>query len=143
MIISVVNTSALPLPKYATSGAAGLDLQAAIERDITLYSGDSKAIPTGLSVAIPAGYELQIRPRSGLAARNQVTVLNTPGTIDSDFRGQILVLLINHGDKPFIIEREMRIAQAVLCPVVRIEWQTVSELPGTERGDGGFGSTGI
>lgn len=137
------HAAGLPLPQYATAGAAGLDLTAAIDRDFVLYAGDRGLIPTGISVAVPAGYELQIRPRSGLALRHTVTVLNAPGTIDADYRGEISVLLINHGRNAFTIERGMRIAQGILAPVYRIEWSSVDELPETKRGGGGFGSTGV
>jgi dUTP pyrophosphatase len=132
----------LPLPEYATPNASGVDLLAAIERDVILYPGDRKLIPTGLCVAILDGFEIQIRPRSGLALRNGIFVLNTPGTIDADYRGEISVLLQNMSDKPFTVERGMRIAQAVLAPVARIDWQIVGDLSNTKRGVGGFGSTG-
>jgi dUTP pyrophosphatase len=137
------HAATLPLPSYATVGASGVDLLAAVERDIVLYSYDRRVIPTGIAVAVPSGYELQIRPRSGLAAKHGVTVINTPGTIDADYRGEIHVVLVNHGDTHFIITRGMRIAQAVLCPIVQIDWQPVVELPDTSRGGGGFGSTGV
>lgn len=131
----------LDLPSYATAGAAGLDLMAAISQ--TLWPGQRALIPTGLCVAIPPGFEMQIRPRSGLALKHGVTVLNSPGTIDSDYRGEINVLLLNtDAYREFEIERGMRIAQAVLAPVVRLEWREVADLDETERGAGGFGSTG-
>ena len=132
----------LPLPAYATPGAAGIDLLAAISEDITLAPGDRRLIPTGLAIALPPGYELQVRPRSGLALKNGITMPNTPGTVDEDYRGELQVILMNAGHAPFTITRGMRIAQAVLAPVIRIAWQEVDTLPETTRGTGGFGSTG-
>lgn len=134
----------LELPAYETSGSAGLDVRAAVAYDapITLESGARALIETGLSVAIPDGFEIQVRPRSGLAARHGLTCLNTPGTIDSDYRGEIKVILINLGAEAFIITRGERIAQLVLAPVTRLAWSEVDELPSTDRGEGGFGSTG-
>ncbi len=132
----------LPLPAYATEHAAGMDLPAAIDDDVTLGPGARALIPTGFAIALPAGFEAQIRPRSGLAAREGVTVLNAPGTIDADYRGEIQVILINLGDAPFAISRGMRIAQMVIAPVSRVDWNEVAELPETARGAGGFGSTG-
>ena len=132
----------LPLPAYATAGSSGLDLLAAGEA--TIEPGRHVAVPTGLRIALPDGVEAQVRPRSGLAARHAVTVLNAPGTVDADYRGEILVLLINHGSEPFRVERGMRIAQLVLAPVLRGRWREVAVDPtGTARGEGGFGSTGI
>ena len=131
----------LPLPAYASDQAAGLDLLAAA--DDTLSPGEWKLIPTGLSIALPAGYEAQVRPRSGLAAKHGVTVLNAPGTIDADYRGEIKVILINHGSQSFTITRGMRIAQMVIAPVTRIQWTDCPALPDSERGTGGFGSTGL
>ena len=133
----------LELPRPATGGAAGLDLQAAVDAPLTLPPSARALVPTGLTCAVPAGYELQIRPRSGLALKQGVTVLNSPGTIDSDYRGEIKVLLINLGGDPVVIERGMRIAQAVLAAHGRIVWQPVAALDGTQRGAGGFGSTGV
>lgn len=130
----------LALPAYATDGAAGMDVLAAEE--VTLAPGARHAVATGLAVAIPPGFELQVRPRSGLALRHGVTVPNTPGTIDSDYRGELKVILINHGAQPFAVRRGDRVAQLVLAPVVRAEWLEVAELDQTARGDGGFGSTG-
>ena len=135
--------SNLPLPEYATSDSAGLDLLAAISESITIKSGARAIIPTGLAFALPSGYEAQIRPRSGLAAKNGITVLNTPGTIDADYRGEVKVILINLSDEDFVIERGMRIAQAIFAPVTQANWQLVANLDETERGEGGFGSTGI
>jgi dUTP pyrophosphatase len=132
----------LPLPSYATAGAAGMDLQAAINDPITLRPGERALIPTGLTVALPPGYELQVRPRSGLALRHGITLPNTPGTIDEDYRGEIGVILMNAGTEAFTIERGARIAQAILAPVSRAEWQQVDSLDITARNAGGFGSTG-
>ena len=136
------HSEGLPLPAYATSGAAGIDLLAAIGEDITLAPGDRRLIPTGLAIALPPGYELQVRPRSGLALKNGITMPNTPGTVDEDYRGELQVIIMNAGHAPFTITRGMRIAQAVLAPVIRIAWQEVDTLPETTRGTGGFGSTG-
>lgn len=130
----------LPLPAYATAGAAGMDVVSA--EDVTIATGARHAVATGLSVAIPAGYEIQVRPRSGLALKHGITVANAPGTIDSDYRGEVKVILINHGEEPFAIRRGDRIAQLVLAPVTRATWLEVAELDETERGEGGFGSTG-
>ena len=130
----------LDLPAYATDGAAGMDVVSA--EDITLAPGARHAVATGLALAIPPGYEVQVRPRSGLALKHGVTVPNTPGTIDSDYRGELKVILINHGSEPFAIRRGDRIAQLVLAPVVRASWLEVAELDETARGTGGFGSTG-
>ena len=130
----------LPLPAYATSGAAGMDVVSAEE--VTLAPGTRHAVATGLSMAIPHGYEIQVRPRSGLALKHGISVPNTPGTIDSDYRGELKVILINLGSEPFAIARGDRVAQLVLAPVVQAAWEEVAELDSTERGDGGFGSTG-
>ena len=132
----------LPLPSYATAGSAGMDLLAAVTAPITVEPGTRALIPTGLTIALPPGYELQIRPRSGLALRNGILLPNSPGTIDEDYRGELQVILLNAGDAPFTIERGTRIAQAVLAPVVRARWHEVTSLDGTARGTGGFGSTG-
>lgn len=132
----------LPLPTYATGGSAGLDLVAAIADPVELAPGARTLVPTGMALALPAGCEAQIRPRSGLALKAGVTVLNAPGTIDSDYRGELKVILINLGTEPFPIHRGDRIAQIVLAPVTRATWQEVGELDDTERGSGGFGSTG-
>ena len=132
----------LPLPTYETAQSAGMDLAAAIEEPITLAPGSRVMVPTGLAIALPDGYEAQVRPRSGLAARNGVTVLNTPGTIDADYRGEVNVILINLGDETFEIERGMRIAQMVVSPVTQAAFSEAAELPETARGTGGFGSTG-
>ncbi len=131
------------LPKYETEGSSGLDLAANIDRQIKILPGKSEIISTGLAVAIPKNFEIQIRPRSGLAAKSQISVLNTPGTIDADYRGELKVILINLSDKVFVVEKGLRIAQMVLCPVVKATLKEVTELEKTERGSGGFGSTGI
>lgn len=130
----------LPLPAYATQGAAGMDVVSA--EDVTIAPGERHAVATGLALAIPQGYEIQVRPRSGLALKHGITVPNTPGTIDSDYRGELKVILINLGDEPFAIARGDRIAQLVLAPVVQAAWDEVDELDATDRGEGGFGSTG-
>ena len=127
----------LELPKYATDGAAGMDVLAA--EDVTIASGARHAVATGLAVAIPAGYEIQVRPRSGLALKHGITVPNTPGTIDSDYRGELKVILINHGSEPFAIARGDRVAQLVLAPVTQAAWDEVADLDDTIRGAGGFG----
>jgi dUTP pyrophosphatase len=132
----------LPLPAYETAAAAGMDLPAAVKQDLTLAPGERALVPTGLAIALPDGYEAQVRPRSGLAARNGVTVLNTPGTIDADYRGEVKVILANLGNEDFTIERGMRIAQMVIAPVVQAVLQEADTLPETARGEGGFGSTG-
>lgn len=132
----------LPLPSYATPGAAGMDLLAAVTDPVTIAPGARALIPTGLAIAIPRGHELQVRPRSGLALRFGIVLPNSPGTIDEDYRGEVGVILLNMGDAPFVVERGMRIAQAVLAPVLRASWQEVENLDSTERASGGFGSTG-
>jgi dUTP pyrophosphatase len=132
----------LPLPSYATPGAAGADLRAAVDADLILEPGAHALVPTGLKIALPAGHEAQVRPRSGLAAKHALTVVNAPGTVDADYRGEIHVILINLGTQAVTIERGMRIAQMVVAPVVQAVFSAVDELDGTERGSGGFGSTG-
>lgn len=132
----------LPLPKYATALSAGVDLMAALAVPVTLEPGARFTIPTGIAIQLPAGFEAQVRPRSGLAARHGVTVLNSPGTIDADYRGEVGVILINHGAEIFCVERGMRIAQLVVAPVAVVVWQDVGELDDTKRSGGGFGSTG-
>ena len=131
------------LPKYETEGSSGLDLAANVDKQIKILPGKSEIISTGLAVAIPKNFEIQIRPRSGLAAKSQISVLNTPGTIDADYRGELKVILINLSDRVFVVEKGLRIAQMVLCPVVKATLKEVTELEDTERGSGGFGSTGI
>ena len=130
------------LPKYKTEGASGMDLMALIENPITIKPQNSALIPTGLSIAIPEDTEVQIRPRSGLAAKSSISVLNTPGTIDSDYRGEIKIILFNHGKEEFTVNNDDRIAQMILMPVLKAEFEEVEELPKTIRGSGGFGSTG-
>ena len=130
------------LPSYKTNGASGMDLMAFIEKPIILEPGKSSLVPTGLSIAFPEKYEIQIRPRSGLAAKNNISVLNTPGTIDSDYRGEIKVIVFNHGNEDFYINNGDRIAQMILAPVVKMELEETNDLPETIRGIGGFGSTG-
>ena len=132
----------LPLPAYATAGAAGMDLIAAVREPVTLPAGGRALIPTGLRVALPGGYEMQVRPRSGLALRHGIVLPNAPGTIDEDYRGEIQVIVMNAGDAPFTVERGMRIAQAVVAPVSRAVWRETGSLDATARGGGGFGSTG-
>jgi len=131
------------LPRYETDGSSGLDLAAYVEENIEIKPGKSEIIPTGLAVEIPKNFEIQIRPRSGLAAKSQISVLNTPGTIDADYRGEIKVILINLGNKSFIVEKGLRIAQMVLCPIVQAKLKEVESLEDTRRGTGGFGSTGV
>lgn len=134
----------LTLPQYETRGSAGLDLRAALGSDsVTLLAGGRAMVPTGLSIALPHNYELQIRPRSGLAAKHGISLVNSPGTIDSDYRGEIKIILINHGTDAFTIKHGERIAQAVLAPVVQLAWAQVDTLDTTERGADGFGSTGV
>jgi dUTP pyrophosphatase len=133
----------LPLPSYATEGSAGLDLLAAIDAEMELKPGARAAVPTGIALALPHEYEAQVRPRSGLALNHGITCLNAPGTIDSDYRGEIKAILINHGDTTFKITRGMKIAQMVIARHEHVQFNEVSELPATARGEGGFGSTGI
>ena len=133
----------IDLPKYETNGSSGMDLAANIENSIQIEPGKTSIVPTGISLSIPKDFEIQIRPRSGLAAKNQISVLNTPGTIDSDYRGEIKVIMINLGSKTFTITKGLRIAQMVLCPIVKAKLKEVESLDETKRGAGGFGSTGI
>ena len=133
----------LPLPTYATEQSAGMDLCAAIDEAIVLKAGARAIVPTGIAIALPAGFEAQIRPRSGLAAKNGVTVLNSPGTIDADYRGEIKAILLNTSSEDFVIERGMRIAQMVIARYEQTQWTMVDTLDETQRGDGGFGSTGV
>lgn len=141
-ITKLPHAADLPLPNYATAQAAGMDLTAAIDAPMVLAPMQRALVPTGICIALPAGFEAQVRPRSGLAAKNGVTVLNTPGTIDADYRGEVKVILINLGDTPFTIERGMRVAQMVVAPYANVTWNEVSSLDDTARGAGGFGSTG-
>jgi dUTP pyrophosphatase len=142
-VIRLAHGADLPLPDYATADSAGLDLMAAIGAPKSLVPAERALIPSGLSIALPSGYEAQVRPRSGLAYKNGITVLNSPGTIDSDYRGEVCVILINHGDEPFVIERGMRIAQLVISPITQLTWDEVETLTDTARGERGFGSTGL
>ncbi|CAN5370338.1 dUTP diphosphatase [soil metagenome] len=142
-IVRLAHGRDLQLPDYATAGAAGADLLAAIDQDIELGSLERRIVPTGISIALPVGFEAQIRPRSGLAARNGITVANAPGTIDADYRGEVGVILVNLGKEPFRITRGMRIAQLIVARHARAVWREVSQLDQTARGAGGFGSTGV
>lgn len=143
MHVSVVNRSPYPLPAYATVGSAGLDLRAHLEEPKVLQPGERVLVPTGLSLALPEGFEAQVRPRSGLALKHGITVLNSPGTVDADYRGDVGVILINLGAEPFTIAPGDRIAQLVLAAYAQVEWAPVEVLPETGRGAGGFGHTGI
>ena len=134
--------SRVKLPSYKTVGSSGMDLMALTDKPITILPKKSYLVPTGISVAMPKNYEIQIRPRSGLAAKNNISILNTPGTIDSDYRGEIKIILFNHGSDEFLINNGDRIAQIVLMPVHKIDFEEVDNLPDTVRGEGGFGSTG-
>lgn len=140
--VQIVNTSGNELPAYATPASAGMDVRASLKEPVVIMPGCRALVPTGLRVAIPAGYEIQLRPRSGLAIRDGITLLNTPGTIDADYRGELCVILINLSDKPFTVNHADRICQMVLAEVPRIVWESVDELPETIRGEGGFGHTG-
>ncbi|TXG82558.1 MAG: dUTP diphosphatase [Sphingomonadales bacterium] len=141
-VVPLPHAAGLPLPAYETAGAAGMDLLAALEQDMVLAPGARAAVPTGLTIALPHGFEAQVRGRSGLAFKHGIGVVNAPGTIDSDYRGEIKVLLINWGDQPVTLTRGMRIAQLVVAPVTQAEWRIAAALPETARGSGGFGSTG-
>ncbi len=144
LIAPLPHFEGLALPSYETEHAAGMDLRAAVAEDapLTLAPGARAMVPTGIAMALPAGFEAQVRPRSGLAAKHGVTCLNTPGTIDADYRGEVKVILINHGAEPFVIKRGERIAQMVIAPVTRAHWELIEALPESARGAGGFGSTG-
>jgi dUTP pyrophosphatase len=142
LIRRLPHAEGLPLPSYATAGAAGMDLIAAVQDPVTVGPGERALIPTGLTIALPPGYEMQIRPRSGLALRHGITLPNSPGTIDEDYRGEIGVIILNTGTEAFLVERGARIAQAVLAPVSRATWREVDSLDATLRDTGGFGSTG-
>ena len=141
ILIKKLNSKVI-LPKYKTDGSSGMDLMAFLDKPVTVMPQKSELIPTGLSIAIPDKTEIQIRPRSGLAAKNNISVLNTPGTIDSDYRGELKVILYNHGSKEFIVNNQDRIAQMVLVPIIKATLEEVKNLPETLRGEGGFGSTG-
>mgnify|MGYP000172995381 FL=1 len=143
MKVEVVNLSSHELPKYSTNESAGLDLRAELQSPIVLEPGQRSLIPTGLKIALPTGYEAQVRPRSGLAYKHGITVLNSPGTIDADYRGDVGVILINHGSESFTIENGERIAQLIIAKFVQIDWDEVLDLSSTSRGEGGFGSTGV
>ena len=143
MKVKVINRSGNALPEYATALAAGLDVRADNAEPIVLKSLGRAMVPTGLFMEIPAGYEVQVRPRSGLAAKKGITVLNAPGTIDADYRGEVCVILVNLSDADFVVEKGERIAQLVLAKHERIDWESVNELASSERGEGGFGSTGV
>jgi dUTP pyrophosphatase len=141
-ITRLAHAEDLPLPFYATALSAGMDLAAAVPSDVEIGPGGRALIPTGFAAALPAGYEAQVRPRSGLALKHGITVLNSPGTVDADYRGEISVVLANTGDETFTVSRGMRIAQLVVAPVTQVSWQEVDELPPSGRGAGGYGSTG-
>ena len=141
-VLRLPNGAGLPLPAARTSGSAGVDLSAAVEMPLVIPPGGRALVPTGFAIALPAGHEGQVRPRSGLAIEHGVTVLNAPGTIDADYRGEVKVALINHGDRPFAVTRGMRIAQLVVAPVTAVSLVEVADLDETARGSGGFGSTG-
>lgn len=141
--VKIQNNSGFALPDYATALSAGFDLRAAIDSPVTLAAGERRLLPTGLRIALPEGYELQIRPRSGLALKSGVTVLNSPGTIDADYRGEIGIILINHSAESFTINPGDRICQAVLARYEKVEWEAVDTLESTERGEGGFGHSGV
>ncbi|MDX1912343.1 MAG: dUTP diphosphatase [Saprospiraceae bacterium] len=143
LTVKIINQSAYPLPQYETTGSAGMDLRASLNDSITLQPLERTLIPTGLYIELPSGYEAQIRPRSGLAAKRGLTMLNSPGTIDSDYRGEIKCIVVNLSNQPQTIEPGERIAQMVVARHERVVWQAVEELPDSERGAGGFGSTGI
>lgn len=132
----------IPLPKYVTPGSAGMDIYAAVDEDVVLRPNESRLIPTGFRIELPEGYEAQVRPRSGLAIKNEIGILNSPGTIDSDYRGEVKIILKNFGQKDFIVKRGDRIAQMVITSYIRIEWEEVKEINLTDRGSGGFGHTG-
>jgi dUTP pyrophosphatase len=141
-VARIPGNSDLPLPKYMSTGASGIDLYAAVVGEIVLGVGEVRLIPTAIRLAIPSGFEGQIRPRSGLALKNGISIVNSPGTIDSDYRGEVGIILINHGPKPFIIRRKDRMAQLVISPVIRAELEIVDNLEETERNEKGFGCTG-
>jgi dUTP pyrophosphatase len=142
-VVQLPHAADLPLPEYATVQSAAVDLLAAVTEGVVLAPGARTLIPTGLAIALPDGYEAQVRPRSGLALKNGITLLNTPGTIDADYRGEIGIILTNLGEEDFTVERGMRIAQMFIAPVTRLTWNAVSSLDKSERGSGGFGSTGV
>jgi dUTP pyrophosphatase len=142
-IVRLPHAAGLDLPVYSTPGSSGMDLRAAVEGQVTIHPTETTAVPTGLIIAVPVGYEAQVRPRSGLALKHGLSVLNSPGTIDSDYRGEVKVILVNLGREEYVVNRGDRIAQLVVCPVVRAAWEEVDRLPDSIRGAGGFGSTGL
>lgn len=141
--IHIIAEEGVEIPQYASQGASGADVQAYLQEEVSLLPGEKALIPTGLRFAIPVGYEIQVRPRSGLAAKHGITVLNTPGTVDADYRGEVKVIVVNHGTEPFTITSGMRIAQLVIAPVVQAEFIPSADLVATKRGEGGFGHTGL
>lgn len=141
--VDIINEGRQPDPSYATPDAAGMDIRADLDAPVTILPGDRALIPTGLRVAIPAGFEMQMRPRSGLALKHGITLANSPGTIDADYRGPVGVIMINLGKEPFVVNPGERICQAVVAPVMQVSWNRVDSLPDTARGDGGFGHTGV
>lgn len=141
--VNIINEGVQPLPQYATEAAAGMDVRADVREPVVIAPDCRALIPTGLRVAVPPGFEMQLRPRSGLALKHGVTLLNSPGTIDADYRGPVGVIMINLGNEPFTVNPGERICQAVVAPVMHVEWRQVQELDDTERGDGGFGHTGV
>ncbi len=143
LLVNIINQSQHPLPKYQTALSAGMDLHANLEEPIVLMPQARMLVSTGLFIELPEGYEAQVRPRSGLALKHGITVLNSPGTIDADYRGEIKVLLINHGQEPFTIQNGERIAQMVIAQHATVQWQETQSLSNTERGEGGYGSTGV
>jgi dUTP pyrophosphatase len=142
LVTRLPHAEGLALPAYATAGAAGMDLLAAVTTPLVIPPGGRALVPTGLRIALPPDHELQVRPRSGLALKHGITMPNTPGTVDEDYRGELQVIVLNAGTEPFTVERGMRIAQAIVAPVVRARWREVETLPDSARGEGGFGSTG-
>jgi dUTP pyrophosphatase len=142
-VVRLPHAAGLDLPAYGTPGSSGMDLRAAVGEPLTVRPGEKTAVPTGLTIAVPVGYEAQVRPRSGLALKHGLSVLNSPGTIDSDYRGEVKVILANLGREDFEINRGDRIAQLVICPVIRAGWDEVERLPDSSRGAGGFGHTGL
>ncbi|MEE8532644.1 MAG: dUTP diphosphatase [Alphaproteobacteria bacterium] len=142
-VTRLAHGAGLPLPEYASAASAGMDLAAAVGEPLTIVPGGRALVPTGIAVALPQGFEAQVRPRSGLALEHGLSVLNAPGTIDADYRGEIGVILANFGESAFTVERGMRIAQLVVAPVARVAWRPVEALPDSTRGQGGFGSTGV
>ena len=142
-IVRLPHSAGLDLPAYSTPGSSGMDLRAAVEGQVTIHPSEITAVPTGLTIAVPTGYEAQVRPRSGLALKHGLAVLNSPGTVDSDYRGEVKVILANLGREDFEVKRGDRIAQLVVCPVIRAAWEEVDRLPDSTRGAGGFGHTGL